>query len=238
VLLGSTSGSRSIPSSLRSSPGSAIPTSATLTTLAEGRLLLARDLAGLTLETSIHITAITSLRVTILELVTALLEPSCATKSMLLTVRLTIVGLSSTALTSVRGVAHATIATSISVRATESTVSTSVAATTVKTATVVSKTAARIRITANRGAMRSSYIGSLFTLGARDNIVFDIFALSQALKATIIVNGSVMDKNLIRRSTFGALGRNDKAESFLAVKELDSAGSAGCGGYRHVYNER
>jgi len=235
MLLSCTARSRSVPSSLRSSPGSTIATTATATLTKRG--LLVGELTGLTLKTSVHVPTITSLRVTsILELVVALLESSASSKAMLLTVSLTVSRLAASTLTSVRCIAHTAISTSVGIRTTESTIST-VSSTTAKATAVVSKTTtASVWVTANGGTVRSRHVGSLHTLWARDDVVLDFFALCQALETTFIVDGSVVDENLIHRSTLGAFSGNDKAESLLAVEELDSSGPAIGGGHRHCCN--
>jgi hypothetical protein len=196
VLLGGATRSSGIPATLAAS-GMAI-------TLLSVRLLTKRRLRvlllALSLDSCIGSTAIASLRVsTVLELVVALLESSTASEPLLLVVAslaITLLAVAGSICTK-RSIAHTAISTAIGVGSTETSISASVSTASKATTVVTETTTADVGVTANRHSTGACHVGRLHALGSRDNVVLDILTLGKTLKASIVVDGGVMDKDLV-----------------------------------------
>lgn len=203
-MLGGATRSSGVPATLAAS-GMAIALLSVLllTERRRGVLLLA-----LSLDSCISSTAIASLRIAaILELVVALLKSSTASEPLLLVVASLAVTLLtvSGAICAKRGIAHATISTSISVGSTETSISASVSTASEATTVVSETTSTDIGVTTNRHSSGACHVGGLHALGSRDNVVLDILTLGKALKTSVVVDGGVMDKNLVHRGSLRAL---------------------------------
>jgi len=173
--------------------------------LTEGRLGV---LLALTLDSSCigSSTTIASLGVAILELVVTLLESSTTAESLLLAVALAVALLAvAGSISAQRSVAHTAVSTAIGVGATESSVSTSISTATEAATVVTETTTPNIGVATNRHSARTCHIGSLHALGSRDNVVLNILTLGKTLKATIVVDGGVMDKDLVHWGSLRAL---------------------------------
>jgi len=202
VLLDGTARSSCVPTTLTTS-GMAITLLSALLTERRLGVLLALTLDSSCIGSS---TAIASLGVAILELVVALLESSATAESLLLAVALAVALLAvAGSISAQRSIAHTTVSTAIGIGATETSVSTSVSTATEAATVVTETTTADVGVATDRRSARACHIGSLHTLGSRDNVVLNILTLGKTLKATIVVDGGVMDKNLVHWGSLRAL---------------------------------
>lgn len=143
--------------------------------------------------------------ISILELVVALLESLAAIAVLL--IALVQPWLAAQSLSnSIRHVVHRSgiSRTAISIGSTESTISAKAAAATKATTATTTTTAAvsetattKVGVTTNRHSPRSGDVGSLRSFGSKHDIIFDLFTLCKTLEAAIIVNGGMVDENLV-----------------------------------------
>jgi len=174
--------------------------------LTEGRLGVLS--LALSLNSCIGSAAIATLRVTaILELVAALLESSSASEPLLLVVASLAVTLLAVAgsICTKRSIAHTAISTTIGIGPTEASVSASVSTASKATTVVTETTSADVGVTTNRHSARACHVGGLHALGSRDNVVLDILTLGKTLKTSIVVDGGVVDKDLVHWGSLRAL---------------------------------
>lgn len=195
-------------------------------------ILLAKGLALASLLASL-LALETGTGTTVLELVVSLLvSRSTASITMLvalaitLTVTLAKALLATGALATVRGVTHAAVSATEGVGSAKSSVATAIAATSKATSLVVESSAANMRVSADRDTVGSSHIGSLHAFGTGDDVVLDLLTLGKTLKSAVIVDGGVVDKDLVDRCGLSAFTGDNESKALLAVEELDSSCSA------------
>jgi len=195
-------------------------------------ILLAKGLALASLLTSLLALDATT-GATVLELAVSLLVPrSTASITMLvalaiaLTITLAKALLATGALATVGGVTHAAVSTTEGVGSTKSSVAAAIAATSKAASLVVESSAANMRVSADGDTVRSCHIGSLHALGTGDDVVLDLLTLGKTLKSAVIVDGGVVDKDLVDRCGLSAFTGDNESKALLAVEELDSSCSA------------